>query len=200
MSPESIALVFGCLLLLIGIVGGGLELKELKVPQVNWATRLVTLVAGIAFIGVGLKGQFAQKAALSQGVQASQQGVQASQQGVQASQQSLVEVPPAPPVKPVAGGTSSGRAHSDTLFFMTRQVTELDLQGKSNWELDVMRNEIHARYGRRFARADLQEYFDKQSWYTPRYEIGAFPSRLLSPLQERNAQFILEYQQRTHTK
>jgi hypothetical protein len=182
MSPESIALVFGCLLLLIGIVGGGLELKELKVPRVNWPTRMVTLAAGIAFIGVGLNGQFAQRAA--------------SPQGVQAPRQSLVDVPPAQPPKPVAPVNSSGGSRSDTLFFMTRQVTESDLQGKSNWELDVMRNEIHARHGMRFARTDLQDYFDKQSWYVPRYEIGAFPSGLLSPVQERNAQFILEYQQR----
>jgi serine/threonine-protein kinase len=38
---------------------------------------------------------------------------------------------------------------------MTRTVTENDLQGKSDWELDVMRNEIYARYGRWFNRAEL---------------------------------------------
>ena len=81
-------------------------------------------------------------------------------------------------------------------FFMTRLVTADDLAGLSPWELDVMRNEIFARHGRGFNRADLQAYFDAQPWYTRRYDPVSFPTdRLLTDVQEANAAFILTYQQ-----
>ena len=81
-------------------------------------------------------------------------------------------------------------------FFMTRLVTAADLEGLSAWELDVMRNEIFARYGRGFNRADLQAHFDQQPWYTRRYDPEAFPTdRLLTDIQKANAAFILNYQE-----
>ncbi|RIK13034.1 MAG: hypothetical protein DCC51_16510, partial [Anaerolineae bacterium] len=80
-------------------------------------------------------------------------------------------------------------------FFMNRLVTADDLAGLSQWELDVMRNEIFARYGRRFNRPDLQAYFDAQPWYTRRYNPEDFPTdQLLTEIQKQNAKFILEYQ------
>jgi hypothetical protein len=81
-------------------------------------------------------------------------------------------------------------------FFMTRLVTEEDLQGKSTWELDVMRNEIYARHGRRCKRNDLQRYFDRQPWYSPRYAADNFPAGLLSDIQAKNVEFIRDYQRR----
>jgi hypothetical protein len=45
-------------------------------------------------------------------------------------------------------------------------LIEHDLQGKSKWELEVMRNEIFARHGRPFRRPALQKYFESQLWYT----------------------------------
>ena len=81
-------------------------------------------------------------------------------------------------------------------FFMTRLVTAADLEGLSEWELDVMRNEIFARYGRGFNRVDLQAHFDAQPWYTRRYHPEDFPTdRLLTDIQESNAGFILTYQE-----
>ncbi len=81
-------------------------------------------------------------------------------------------------------------------FFMQRPVTESDLVGKSAWELDVMRNEIYARHGRRFARTDLQNYFDRQPWYRPNYPVNEFPNGILSPVEQANAEFIASYQRR----
>lgn len=78
---------------------------------------------------------------------------------------------------------------------MTRALTKADLIGKSNWDLDVMRNEIYARYGRRFKRTDLQKYFDQQKWYFPKYYPEDFPIQLLTDLQVYNARFIQKYQQ-----
>jgi hypothetical protein len=79
-------------------------------------------------------------------------------------------------------------------FFMYRLVTEIDLHGKTMWELDVMRNEIYARYGRQFNRQDLQNYFDRQPWYTPKYLPSEFDSSMLTPVQCQNAVFIRKYQ------
>ena len=81
-------------------------------------------------------------------------------------------------------------------FFMTRLVTAEDVAGLSQWELDVMRNEIFARHGREFNRTDLQAHFDAQPWYTRLYDPEDFPTdRLLTDIQEANAAFILTYQQ-----
>jgi serine/threonine-protein kinase len=79
---------------------------------------------------------------------------------------------------------------------MTRKLTEADLAGKSRGELDILRNEVYARHGRRFNRSDLQAYFDRQPWYRPRYAPDQFPSSLLTPVQSANVTFIRAYQNR----
>jgi hypothetical protein len=96
-------------------------------------------------------------------------------------------------------GNGIANIESDTTelpYFMTRLVTENDLKGKSNWELDIMRNEIYARHGRRFSRTDLQNHFDNQKWYVPEFSPDGFPTSLLTELQRKNAVFIRHYQQR----
>ncbi len=87
-------------------------------------------------------------------------------------------------------------ADTGTPAAMTRRLTEADLVGRSAWELDVMRNEIFARHGRRFSRSDLQAYFDAAPWYHPRYAPDEFPMSLLSALQKQNVEIIQQYQQR----
>jgi serine/threonine-protein kinase len=77
-----------------------------------------------------------------------------------------------------------------------RPVTVADLQGKSPWQLDLMRNAIFARHGRLFNSPELQAYFDQQPWYQPLYQPDEFPSSLVSATEAQNAAFILEYQQR----
>ncbi|MGD0112437.1 MAG: YARHG domain-containing protein [Armatimonadota bacterium] len=46
-----------------------------------------------------------------------------------------------------------------------KEFHDLDLDGLSARELDLLRNEIYARHGRKFRASDLQEYFAQQSWY-----------------------------------
>ncbi len=53
-SLEIVAFIFGGLLLLVGILGGGFELKELKVPKVGRGSRIIASIAGVIFIIVGL--------------------------------------------------------------------------------------------------------------------------------------------------
>jgi serine/threonine protein kinase, bacterial len=78
-----------------------------------------------------------------------------------------------------------------------RAVIEADLSGKSALDLDIMRNSIFARRGRRFDTPGLQSYFNKQPWYNPRYSSQEFDQlNLLSELEMRNAMYIKEYQTR----
>ena len=42
-------------MIVVGILGGGFEVKELKIPQVAGAARILSLIVGIALLGVGFK-------------------------------------------------------------------------------------------------------------------------------------------------
>lgn len=54
MSIQVVMMIIGAVLLLIAILGGGFELKELKIPTVTMAPRLLAGIAGIVFIGLGI--------------------------------------------------------------------------------------------------------------------------------------------------
>lgn len=53
MNIQMAAFAFGGLLLLIGVVGGGFEVKELKVPKVGTGVRVLSVLIGVLFIGLG---------------------------------------------------------------------------------------------------------------------------------------------------
>lgn len=65
MSVNALAFVFGAFLVLTAILGGGFEIKELKVPKVGWAPRFLATIAGVAFIvlGVGMSVEHGPQAA-----------------------------------------------------------------------------------------------------------------------------------------
>ncbi len=102
-----------------------------------------------------------------------------------------VETEPQPTIKPVV---------NDFSWLSSRRVTDADLDSMDGFTLDVMRNSIFARYGRRFDNPGLQEYFEKQSWYVPKYSPQEFPSNLLSDLERQNVGYISEYQDRTNKR
>jgi hypothetical protein len=54
MSIETMSFILGGLLVAVGLLGGGIEVRELKVPSVGRASRLLSFVAGVAFIGLAL--------------------------------------------------------------------------------------------------------------------------------------------------
>jgi hypothetical protein len=56
MNLQLLSFLLGALLLLVGILGGGFEIKEIKVPKVGAMPRLGALVAGIFFLYVGFFG------------------------------------------------------------------------------------------------------------------------------------------------
>ena len=76
----------------------------------------------------------------------------------------------------------------------TSYVTEEDLEGLSEWELRVARNEIYARHGRIFTSADLAEYFAGKSWYEPTVPAESFDESVLNSVERENLQTILQYE------
>ncbi len=86
---------------------------------------------------------------------------------------------------------------NDFSWLSSRSVTDADLEPFDGKGLDIMRNSIFARYGRRFNNQYLQQYFNGQSWYTPKYSPQEFPIQLLSKLEMQNVQLIDKYQDRT---
>jgi hypothetical protein len=75
----------------------------------------------------------------------------------------------------------------------TRYLTEDDLSGRTAWQLTIMRNEIYARHGRPFVVDYIREYFQSQSWYRA---DPSYTDTRLNSVEERNAGFILDYQNR----
>jgi len=72
--------------------------------------------------------------------------------------------PPAPSAAPPPQATGSGRWP----WTSGRLIQPDDLGQLSLLDLELMRNEIYARHGWVFNRRDLQDYFSKQPWYSPK--------------------------------
>ena len=53
MSLQSMSFIFGAILLAVGILGGGFEIKEIKVSNVSIGVRIVAGIVGLVFIGFG---------------------------------------------------------------------------------------------------------------------------------------------------
>jgi hypothetical protein len=56
MTLETLSFIFGALLFLVGLIGGGFEVKELKLPKVGWPIRLISIIVGAFFIAISLLG------------------------------------------------------------------------------------------------------------------------------------------------
>lgn len=95
------------------------------------------------------------------------------------------------------GASSSGGADASSSqdYILPNSSTELiseqDLEGLSDWELYIARNEIYARHGRGFKNKDLQEYFGSKSWYVERYTPDEFDANpTLSDIELQNVETI----------
>ena len=91
---------------------------------------------------------------------------------------------------------SAGLPSPKYLFLSERAIGDQDLANKSAFELDIMRNEVFARYGRRFKDPELQSYFNMQPWYKPIYEPDKFPEDLLTTTEIKNVQYLRDFQER----
>jgi serine/threonine protein kinase, bacterial len=122
------------------------------------------------------------------------------------SPETIVKRPVSPTAAPIAPvldtsippvGTTTANDYS---FLSERLVSDADLRSKDGFELDIMRNYIFARYGRRFDTPGLQEYFNKQPWYRPQYSPKKFPTQLVSATERRNIEYINMYQERNNLR
>lgn len=71
-----------------------------------------------------------------------------------------------------------------------RLITDADVAELSEEELRIATNEIYARHGRRFKDAELQAYFDSQSWYDGTVEPSEFNEDVLSQIEKDNIKFL----------
>lgn len=88
------------------------------------------------------------------------------------------------------GGSVVNSSQEGRPYYTLRKITDQDIAGKSRTELSLMRNTIYAWHGMKFSRQDLQEYFNRQSWYKPIYDPGNFPLTLLSLVEQENIQLL----------
>lgn len=75
-----------------------------------------------------------------------------------------------------------------------RKLNEYDLEGKTKKELEIMRNSIFARYGYKFKRKDLLNYFSRFSWYYPSTSDMSVASSSMSEIEKYNVNFIKEHE------
>jgi hypothetical protein len=75
-----------------------------------------------------------------------------------------------------------------------RRLVEEDLVGKAKKELEIMRNSIYARYGYKFKREDLLDYFSQYSWYNPiTNDMGAIYNKM-NDIEKYNVDFIKKHE------
>ena len=64
----------------------------------------------------------------------------------------------------------------------TKVLTESDMSKLTVKGICYAKNEIYARYGRKFKAAELTNYFNSKSWYSPKYEAGSNDSYIVDNL------------------
>lgn len=74
-------------------------------------------------------------------------------------------------------------------------LSKSDLEGLSQDELRIARNEIYARHGRRFKDEELQKYFDECSWYNGTIDPDSFQDSMLSDIEHANKDLIVKYEE-----
>jgi hypothetical protein len=98
MTLEVVAFAAGCLLIITAIVGGGLEIKEIKMPRVGAAGRVACTCVGLFFLALGLgiaENNRALTVDASTVAQTLTQSGPAAQAQPQASAEPAVQEPPA---------------------------------------------------------------------------------------------------------
>lgn len=76
----------------------------------------------------------------------------------------------------------------------TAYLTAADVAGLTKRELELARNEIFARHGRKFRDATIQAYFDSKFWYRGVYEPDEVDFNDLTSIEQTNVNFIKRYE------
>lgn len=91
----------------------------------------------------------------------------------------------------------TGRKGDDYILPDAREhvYTQSELSNLTPEELRLARNEIYARYGRRFKSDDLNRYFSERPWYQGTIDPDIFDSGLLSHTEKDNLNVIQEMEE-----
>ena len=80
----------------------------------------------------------------------------------------------------------------------SRYLTETDLEGLTEWEILLARNEIYARHGRIFNNEELNAYFSSKSWYEPTVAgtdfTEEYAASVFNEYEVANIGFIVQYE------
>lgn len=76
----------------------------------------------------------------------------------------------------------------------TAYISKADVEKLSDDELNIAINEIYARNGRIFTTPSLADYFNSQSWYTPKYTAEEFDKNVkFNRYEQANLQLLISY-------
>lgn len=82
----------------------------------------------------------------------------------------------------------------------SRYITDEDLYILSKDQVQLARNEIFARHGRKFKTDWIRNYFEATSWYEGTYDPDYFDNSVMNSVfnkyEKENVKFILEYEKR----
>lgn len=70
------------------------------------------------------------------------------------------------------------------------------MEGLSDEECKLARNEIYARHGRKFKDEKLQAYFDARDWYEGTIEPDDFEESLLSEIEIANRDLLVAHEEK----
>lgn len=88
----------------------------------------------------------------------------------------------------------------DEFFFPhsnTSYIKKDDLKGFTQEEVQLARNEIYARRGRKFTNEKIKKYFSDKSWYSPQIEPDDFDARqdsIFNQYEKKNIEIMVEYE------
>jgi hypothetical protein len=83
---------------------------------------------------------------------------------------------------------TSGEGYAEVLS--ERKLVDSDLDGKTKKDLEILRNSIYAKYGYKFKREDLLNYFSQFSWYNPITRDMSEVYNSMSDVEKYNIDFI----------
>lgn len=96
-------------------------------------------------------------------------------------------VPALSPSSSVSEGADYLLPDVDSRYLSREEISRL-----SKEELRLARNEVYARHGRMFNSADLQNYFNKKSWYQGRIPANQFSDSVFNDYERKNLDLIRE--------
>ena len=67
-------------------------------------------------------------------------------------------------------------------------------------QINLAKNELYARHGREFLREDLQEYFERKSWYYPVYTVKQWDKKgdsyFFNKYEMANRNFLVKWEEK----